>query len=114
MLGMFKKIFGGAIFGDANARYLKKIQPLVVQINDLEQQFSSKSDEELKALRPKFAERLANGETLEDILPEAFAAVREAAKRTLKQRHFDVQLLGGIALHNGFRTSPLASVYLLA
>jgi preprotein translocase subunit SecA len=89
------------IFGDANEKYLKDISPLVEKINYLEPEFEKLSDEELKQKTIKFKERLGDGEALDDILPEAFAAVREAAKRTLKQRHFDVQLIGGIALHQG-------------
>src|SRR5205814_2939499 len=63
--------------------------------------FKTKTDAQLKALAPAYRQRFADGETLEDLLPEAFATVREAAKRTLGQRHFDVQLLGGIVLHQG-------------
>ena len=88
-------------FGSANDRKIKPMYKVVSEINALEDSFKSKSNEELRALTPAFKERLANGETLEDILPEAFAAVREAAKRTLGQRHFDVQLVGGIVLHQG-------------
>ena len=93
MLGMFKKLFG-----DGNSRYLKKITPLVARINQLEKQFASKTDGELKGLKQTFSNRKQQGE---NILPEAFATVREAAKRTLGQRHFDVQLMGGIALNDG-------------
>jgi len=89
------------IFGDANEKYLKSIQPLVEKINSLEKDFEKLSAEELKNKTNEFRERLKKGETLDDLLPEAFAAVREASKRTLKQRHFDVQLLGGIVLHQG-------------
>ena len=89
------------VFGSANERKLRPMWATVVEINALEESFKAKSDAELKALTPAFKERLAKGETLEDILPEAFAAVREAAKRTLGQRHFDVQLVGGIVLHEG-------------
>ena len=89
------------IFGDVNEKYLKKLQPLVERINSLEKNFEKFSDEKLKEKTLEFRERLAKGETLDDLLPEAFALVREAAKRTLKQRHFDVQLLGGIVLHQG-------------
>jgi len=88
-------------FGSANDRKIKPMYKIVSEINALEDSFKSKSNEELRALTHAFKERLANGETLEDILPEAFAAVREAAKRTLGQRHFDVQLVGGIVLHQG-------------
>ncbi len=89
-------------FGNANDKYLKKIQGLVDKINSLEKELEKESDQQLKEKTKKFKRRLAEGkETLDDILPEAFAAVREAAKRTLGQRHFDVQLIGGIVLHQG-------------
>jgi len=88
-------------FGSANDRKLRGMWATVEEINALEDQFKSKSDAELRAMTPAFKERLAKGETLEDILPEAFATVREAAKRTLGQRHFDVQLVGGMVLHEG-------------
>jgi len=89
------------IFGSANERKLKKFWSTAHEINKLEPRFMAKSDDELKAMTPAFKERLAKGETLEDILPEAFAVVREAAKRTLGQRHFDCQLVGGMVLHHG-------------
>jgi len=89
------------IFGDPNEKYLRKLQPLVDQINALEKEFETLSDEELKKKTEEFKEQLNQGKTLDDILPEAFAVVREAAKRTLNQRHYDVQLLGGIVLHQG-------------
>ena len=89
------------IFGDGSSRYIKEISPLIPQINDFEEAISKLSNEELKGKTLEFKERLAKKETLEDILPEAFACVREAAKRTLGERHFDVQLLGGIAMHRG-------------
>ena len=89
------------IFGDPNEKYLKKIQPIVEKINSLEPRFEKLSDEKLREKTEEFKQRLKKGETLEDILPEAFALVREAAKRTLGQRHFDVQLMGGIVLHQG-------------
>src|SRR5262249_7597222 len=73
----------------------------LARVNELEPKMQALSDEELKALTPKFRERLAKGETLEDLLPEAFAACREAARRTKNMRHFDVQILGGIVLHRG-------------
>ncbi|MBI3676134.1 MAG: preprotein translocase subunit SecA [Proteobacteria bacterium] len=93
--------FAQRFFGSPNDRKLKPMWRTVQDINALEPQFIAKSDDELKAMTPAFKERLANGHTLEDILPEAFAAVREAAKRTLGQRHFDVQLVGGLVLHEG-------------
>ncbi len=89
------------LFGSANDRYLRKFKKVIARINALEPDFESLSDEALKAKTITFKERLAAGETLDDLLPEAFAAVREAAKRTLGLRPFDVQLLGGIVLHNG-------------
>lgn len=89
------------LFGDPNQRYLNKIQFLVEKINELEKKFEHFSNEELKNKTEELKNRLKNNETLDDILPEAFANIREAAKRTLKQRHFDVQLIGGIVLHQG-------------
>lgn len=89
------------IFGDANARYVKSLQPVVDRINSLESEFEKLSDDELKDKSRELRDRTSTGETLDDLLPEAFAAVREAAKRTLGQRHFDVQLMGGIVLHQG-------------
>ena len=88
-------------FGSANERKIKPYWATVAKINALEPRFKAMSDEELKAMTPAFRERLAAGETLEDLMPEAFAVVREAAKRTLGQRHFDVQLVGGMVLHDG-------------
>jgi preprotein translocase subunit SecA len=89
------------IFGDGNDRAVKALEPIVREINGLESAYQALSDEQLGAKTAEFKERLAQGETLDDILPEAFAAVREAAKRTVKMRHYDVQLLGGIVLHQG-------------
>ncbi|HTP75389.1 MAG TPA: preprotein translocase subunit SecA [Rhizomicrobium sp.] len=89
------------LFGSANERKLRPFQARVAAINALETKYAAMRDEDLRALTPAFKERLAKGETLEDILPEAFAVVREAAKRTLGQRHFDVQLVGGMVLHFG-------------
>jgi len=89
------------VFGSKNERELKKINPIVEKINALEPQMQSMSDEALKAQTPLFKKRLNNGESLDDILPEAFATVREASIRTLQMRHFDVQLIGGIVLHQG-------------
>ena len=90
-----------AIFGTANDRSLKAYQRRVPQINALEPAMQALSDEALGAKTAEFKERLADGATLDDILPEAFAAVREAARRALGQRHFDVQLVGGMVLHDG-------------
>ncbi len=89
------------IFGSANDRYIKKQYKTVEKINSLEAEFSALTDEQLLAKTQEFKQRLTEGETLDDILPEAFATVREAAKRTLGQRHYDVQLIGGIILHQG-------------
>ena len=89
------------LFGSQNERYLKSLNPIIEEINSYEEEFSKLTDEQLKQKTFKFKERLVNGETLDDILPEAFACVREASKRTIKLRHFDVQLIGGIALHQG-------------
>jgi preprotein translocase subunit SecA len=89
------------IFGDSNEKYLKKIRPIVEKINSLEKDYQKIPDEKLKEKTLEFKERLKKGETLDQILPEAYALVREAAKRTLGQRHFDVQIMGAIALHQG-------------
>ncbi len=89
------------LFGTANDRYIKGLDPLVAAVNALEPSLEKLSDEELKARTPALRKRLEDGETLDDILPDAFATVREAAKRALGQRHFDVQLMGGIVLHRG-------------
>lgn len=89
------------IFGTKHEREMKTLRPLVQKINDFEAQISRLSDDELKAKTPEFKARLAKGETLDDLLPEGFAVCREAAKRVLGMRHYDVQLIGGIVLHNG-------------
>lgn len=89
------------IFGTKYDRDIKKLKPLVGKINALESKFENFSDEELKAQTPKLKERIQKGETIDEILPEAFATVREASKRVLKMRHFDVQLMGGITLYWG-------------
>ncbi|MNW44414.1 preprotein translocase subunit SecA [compost metagenome] len=96
MLGLVKKIFG-----DTNERDVKRLMKTVDYINTLEPQFTALTDEQLKGKTQEFRDRLEKGETLDEILPEAFATVREASKRTLGMRHFDVQLLGGMALHEG-------------
>lgn len=93
--------FLSSIFGDANKRYITSLEPTIQKINDLEKDFVGLSDEQLKDKTAEFKKRLTDGETLDDLLPEAFAAVREASKRTLGQRHYDVQLIGGVALHRG-------------
>ncbi|MGA8279440.1 MAG: preprotein translocase subunit SecA [Desulfobacterales bacterium] len=89
------------VFGSKNERELKKLQPVIEQINALETDLRALSDDQLKGHTAKFKERLQNGEPLDDLLPEAFAVVREASRRTLNMRHFDVQLLGGTVLHQG-------------
>ncbi len=97
---MFKSV-ARAVFGDPNERELKRHRLVVEQINALEPEMQKLSDEQLRAKTDEFKARLAGGETLDDLLPEAFAAVREAAVRTIGQRHYDVQLIGGIVLHQG-------------
>ncbi|MDA9973285.1 preprotein translocase subunit SecA [Alphaproteobacteria bacterium] len=97
---MFSKLTS-KFFGSSNDRQIKRYGPLVDKINKLEEVFIKLSDDELKSKTNDFREKLSNGEILENILPEAFATVREAAKRTLNQRHFDVQLIGGMVLHEG-------------
>jgi preprotein translocase subunit SecA len=89
------------IFGSKNERELKRMTPLVEAINHLEPQFQSLSDAQLLSKTAEFKERLSKGESLDDLLPETFAAVREASVRVLGMRHFDVQLIGGIVLHEG-------------
>ena len=89
------------IFGSANDRYIKKQYKVVERINALEPEISALTDEQLRAKTDEFKNRIKQGETLDELLPEAFAVVREAAKRTLGQRHYDVQLIGGIVLHHG-------------
>jgi preprotein translocase subunit SecA len=86
---------------DPNEKELKKIRPIVNKINELESVVSKLSDEELSNKTIEFKDRISKGESLDSILPEAFAVVREAGKRVLKMRHFDVQLIGGIVLHQG-------------
>ena len=89
------------LFGSANDRYVKSLGPIVSAVNELEPELESMSDDELRARTQRFKEQLADGTELDDILIDAFATVREAAKRTLGQRHFDVQLMGGVVLHRG-------------
>jgi len=89
------------ILGNSSAKEIKRLRPIVEEINYFEAKLSQLSDNSLAAKTDEFKKRLADGETLEDILPEAFAVVREAAKRVLGMRHFDVQLMGGIILHRG-------------
>ncbi|HTU12561.1 MAG TPA: preprotein translocase subunit SecA [Allosphingosinicella sp.] len=97
-------MFGGfakAIFGSSNDRYVRSLRKTVEKVNGFESQLEVMTDEGLREQTQLFKDRLEAGETLDDILPEAFATVREAAKRTLGQRHYDVQLIGGIVLHRG-------------
>jgi len=89
------------VFGSKNERELKKLEPLVALINQLEPRIQEMTDDELKAQTGIYRQRIENGEPLDELLPEAFAVVREASVRTLKMRHFDVQLIGGIVLHQG-------------
>jgi len=96
MVAILKKIFG-----TKNDRELKRIQPVVEQINSLESSTAPLSDTELRKMTDQFRERLEKGEDLDDLLPEAFAVVRETAKRLMNMRHFDVQLIGGVVLHEG-------------
>ncbi|TET16600.1 MAG: preprotein translocase subunit SecA, partial [Dehalococcoidia bacterium] len=93
------KLFSGLT--DSNEKQLKRLQPTVNQINELEPEFEKLSDDELRAKTDEFKARYKAGSSLDELLPEAFTAVREAAKRTIGQRHFDVQLMGGVVLHQG-------------
>jgi len=99
LISWFFKWLGSLV--DSNEKQLKKLQPIVEHINQLEPEFEKLDDAGLRARTEEFRARLKDGETLDQLLPEAFAAVREAAKRTIGQRHFDVQLMGGIVLHQG-------------
>ncbi len=89
------------IVGSKNERDIKRMHPVIQRINELETEMSRCSDVQLAELTPKFRQRIADGESLEDLLPEAFAAVREVSQRVLAMRHFDVQLIGGMVLHQG-------------
>ncbi|MBR3746522.1 MAG: preprotein translocase subunit SecA, partial [Selenomonadaceae bacterium] len=97
MFDILKRIF----FGDDNEKQIKRLQKTVDKINALEAQYQNFTDDKLTAATEKFRERLNAGETMEDILPEAFAVCREASRRVLGMRHFDVQLMGGMCLHEG-------------
>ncbi len=97
---MFNRIFAKVI-GSKNERELKRVRPQVAAINELEAQIQALSDSDLAAKTPLFRERLSRGESLDDLLPEAFAVCREAGRRVLHMRHFDVQLIGGMVLHQG-------------
>ncbi|MEX0713060.1 MAG: preprotein translocase subunit SecA, partial [Pirellulales bacterium] len=104
-------IFGGlartlergltSLFGSSNARYIRKLQPKVAAINALEPKYQAMSDDELRRQTTEFRKRLAAGETLDDLLVEAFAVCREAGRRFIGLRHYDVQLMGGMVLHSG-------------
>jgi preprotein translocase subunit SecA len=89
------------IFGDSSDRSVKQIEPLVRKINSLEEQFKALSDAQLSAKTDEFRQRLSQGEDIDDLLPEAFATIREASRRKIGQRHYDVQLIGGVVLHQG-------------
>ncbi|HEB02453.1 MAG TPA: DEAD/DEAH box helicase, partial [Nitrospirae bacterium] len=89
------------IFGTKQEREIKRLLPIVERVNTFEESISPLSDEQLRAKTPEFRERLSAGETLDDILPEAYAVVRETSKRVLGMRPFDVQIMGGIILHEG-------------
>src|SRR4051794_41537515 len=89
------------VVGTQNERELKRLRPIVAQVNALEPSVRSLTDEQLRGKTTGFRERFAAGETLDDLLPEAFAVVREAGRRVLNMRHFDVQLIGGLVLDKG-------------
>jgi len=101
MKGLVKMSFFKKLFGDYSTKEIKRISGLKDKVLALEEEYSKLSDSELQAKTPAFKERLANGETLDDILPEAFATCREAAWRVLNMKHYPVQILGGIILHQG-------------
>ncbi|MCX8012103.1 MAG: preprotein translocase subunit SecA, partial [Desulfobacterota bacterium] len=95
---MFKLLIR-KIFGSRNERELKKLRPILEQVNTLEPEIKKLSDSQLQAKTAEFKERYSRGESLDDLLPEAFAVVRETARRVLGERHYDVQIIGGVALH---------------
>ena len=95
MLGLLKRLF------DANDKEIKKVMKTVEKVNKLEPSIAPLSDDELKAKTPAFRARLEKGESLDDLLPEAYAVAREASKRVRNERHYDVQLVGAIVLHQG-------------
>jgi len=97
VLQRIARVFGG----DVNKRELERLSIIADEINALESSFEELSDQALKEKTIEFKQRLEEGETLDDLLPEAFAAVREASKRTIGLRHYDIQLVGGIVLHQG-------------
>src|SRR5476649_792427 len=90
-----------SLFGSRNERVLRQLSRTVTRINALEPEFEKLGDDALRGKTDEFKQRVANGESLDKLLPEAFAVVREAAKRTLGMRHYDVQLIGGMVLHQG-------------
>ena len=89
------------LFGTSHDRYLRRLRPKVAAISDLEPSISELTDEDLRAKTAEFRQKLDNGATLDDLLIEAFAVCREAGRRALRMRHFDVQLMGGMVLHRG-------------
>src|SRR5260221_2835245 len=89
------------VVGTENQRELKRLKPVVAQVNEFEPAIQALTDDQLRGKTVEFRQRLANGDTLDDLLPEAFAVVREAGRRMLNMRHFDVQLIGGAVLHKG-------------
>ncbi|MCZ6714611.1 MAG: preprotein translocase subunit SecA, partial [Deltaproteobacteria bacterium] len=95
------RLLATKIFGSANERLLNKLRPLVEQVNSLEQETERLDADELRRRVVDLRQRVEKGEPLDAVIPESFALVREASKRTLGQRHYDVQLLGGIVLHQG-------------
>src|SRR3569832_313761 len=89
------------VIGTQNEREIKRLRPLVAEINALEPDVQKLTDDQLRAKTPEFRTRFTNGATLDDLLPEAFAVVREAGRRVMNMRHYDVQLIGGMVLHQG-------------
>ena len=103
--------FLDSLFNMADKKELKNFAKMAEKINTLEPKFESMRDKELKNMTSEFKERLANGETLDDILPEAFAVVREASKRVLGLRQYDVQFIGGMVLHQGRDLYKIQDIY---
>src|SRR5690606_29029732 len=89
------------VIGTQNDRELKRLRPIVAQVNELESSMRALSDAELRGRTPVLRQKVSQGASLDDVLPEAFAVVREAGRRVLNMRHFDVQLIGGMVLHSG-------------
>ncbi len=98
------KYIARKVFGTRSEKILKSLNPVLNKINNFEKEISPLSDDELKAKTKEFKDRLKNGQILDDIIVEAFAVVRETAKRVLGERHYDVQILGGLVLHKGMIT----------